>query len=198
MSEDFSSWFPAPVATSLFAFIFFLWATSELFNRFGVRRGRLLAGTKRGDQGSYWLILLIVWGSMAVSILSRWSNLGVFHSNLQYLGLAMELLGIAFREWAVLSLGIYFNEVIATVPGQMLVIRGPYRWLRHPAYSGSILTLVGFPIALGTWAGALLVLMLCFAGFSYRVQVEERVLLDFFGDEYREYIEHTWRLFPGL
>jgi protein-S-isoprenylcysteine O-methyltransferase Ste14 len=110
----------------------------------------------------------------------------------------MELFGIAFREWAVLSLGNFFTVVVSAVPTQTLVTRGPYRWLRHPAYSGSILTLVGFPLALGTWVAALLVLILCFAGFFYRMQIEERVLLEVFGDEYREYIEHTWRIFPGF
>jgi protein-S-isoprenylcysteine O-methyltransferase Ste14 len=107
-------------------------------------------------------------------------------------------LGVAFRQWAVLSLGRFFTVAVTVVSGQTLVERGPYHWLRHPAYSGSMATLVGLPLSLGTWVGALLVLILSLAGYLYRVRIEEQAMLEFFGEEYREYMQHTWRLFPGL
>jgi protein-S-isoprenylcysteine O-methyltransferase Ste14 len=110
----------------------------------------------------------------------------------------MVVCGIALREWAVLSLSRSFTVVVTILSGQELVRRGPYRWIRHPAYSGSILSLVGFPLSLGTWAGGLLVLVLSLAGYHYRVQIEEKALLEAFGDEYREYMQHTSRFFPGL
>jgi protein-S-isoprenylcysteine O-methyltransferase Ste14 len=198
MSEDFTDWFPNHFAASFFVIAFFLWAASELFNSWGFRRHRLMIGTQRSDRGSYWIILLVVWGSMTISFLAHSHNLGIFHNNLQYLGLGLLVFGIAFREWAVLSLGRSFTMVVSIVSGQTLVKRGPYCWLRHPAYSGSILTLVGFPLFLGTWAGGLVILILSFAAFSYRVLVEEKALLDFFGEEYRDYMQQTWRFFPGL
>jgi protein-S-isoprenylcysteine O-methyltransferase Ste14 len=198
MSNDFHSWFPDKFAASLFIIAFFLWAASELFNRFRFQYHQPIASTKRSDQGSYWIILPIVWGSMIISLLLRSLNLGVFHNHLQYFGLGIEILGIALREWAVLSLGSFFTVVVSLVPGQTLVQRGPYRWLRHPAYAGSILTLVGFALALGAWAASLVILILCLVGFLYRIQVEEKVLLEFFGKEYQEYMKRTWRLFPGL
>ena len=83
-------------------------------------------------------------------------------------------------------------------PGQTLVKRGPYRWLRHPAYSGSILSLVGFSLSVGTWVGALLVPVFNLSGYLNRVRIEEEALLEVFGSEYRDYMRHTWRLFPGF
>jgi protein-S-isoprenylcysteine O-methyltransferase Ste14 len=150
------------------------------------------------DRGSYWIILLIVWGSIIVSFLARVLNLGVFHNNLQYLGLALAAFGVAFRQWAVLSLGRFFTVAVTVVADQTLVKRGPYHWLRHPAYSGSMATLVGLPLSLGTWVGVLLVLVLSLVGYLYRVRIEEKAMLEFFGEEYRDYMQHTWRLFPGL
>jgi protein-S-isoprenylcysteine O-methyltransferase Ste14 len=150
------------------------------------------------DRGSYWIILLVVWGSMFFSLLARRLDWGIFHNNLQYLGLGFVFFGIVFREWAVFSLGRFFNVKVSIASGQLLVKHGPYRWVRHPAYSGSILCLVGFPLALGTWIGGLVVLVFSFAGYLYRIQVEEKTLLNVFGDEYREYMRNTWRLFPGL
>lgn len=198
MSQDTTTWFPNRVGAILFIIVFFLWAASEAFNTIGLRLTRRTTIIQRSDQGSYWIILLVVWGSMFVSFLMRALNLGIFHNSLQFLGLGMVFVGIVFREWAVLSLDGFFTVAVSAVSDQKLVKHGPYRWLRHPAYSGSILSLVGFPLAIGTWAGALMVYIFSLVGYFYRIKVEEDALLTFFGDEYREYMQHTWRLFPGI
>ena len=79
-----------------------------------------------------------------------------------------------------------------------MTTKGPYRWIRHPAYGGALLTIVGVPLALGTWAGALVTAAIGLAAYSYRVRVEEQALLAAFGDEYREYRRRTWKFLPGL
>ena len=198
MSEDFFSWFPTQFAALLFMFIFFLWAASEVYNRLGFHRLQPIAAFQRSDRWSYWAIFSVVWGSMLVSLLLRSLHLGVFHSGFQYVGLGIEMFGIVLREWAVLSLGSLFTVVVSIVPGQTLVQHGPYRWLRHPAYTGSMLTLVGFALALGAWAAGFVSFFLCLVAFLYRIKVEETVLLEVFGKEYLEYTHHTGRLFPRL
>jgi len=154
MSQDITTWFPSHVAAILFIIAFFLWAACEAFNTLGLLGLRLYQRTTiilRRDQGSYWIILLIVWGSMFISFLARALGPGVFHNSFQFLGLGMVFVGIAFREWAVLSLGRFFTVAVTVASDQTLVKHGPYRWLHHPAYSGSILSMVGFPLAMGTW-----------------------------------------------
>lgn len=198
MSINITSWFPDRIAFYLFIIVFYLWAASELFITFRFRGGRHTPRVPRMDRGSYWIILLIVGGSMIVSFLARVLNLGVFHNNLQYLGIALAAFGVAFRLSAILSLGRFFTVAVTVVSSQKLVKSGPYHWLRHPAYSGSIATLVGLPLSLGTWVGVLLVLVLSLGGYLYRVRIEEQAMLEFFGEEYREYMQHTWRFFPGL
>ncbi|MCA9875713.1 MAG: isoprenylcysteine carboxylmethyltransferase family protein [Anaerolineales bacterium] len=198
MSPITTAWFPNPVAAHLFTLVFFLWAISEVYNTFGTRRYRQTGHVQRNDHGTYWIILLVVWGSTAVSCLTRAFHLGAFRSNLQFVGLGIVVLGVALREWAVLSLGRFFTVSVRVVQGQTLIKHGPYRWLRHPAYSGSILSLVGFSLAIGTWVGALLVLFLGFTAYLNRVRVEEKALLAAYGDEYRAYQQQTWRFFPGF
>ncbi len=193
-----SNWFPDSTATWLVIIVFYVWAASELFNTLAFRFSGQTNTTIQKDRGSYWIIILIVWGSFVVSIQARMLDLGAFHSDLQYLGIGLAALGIALREWAVLSLGRFFTVKVAIASNQTLIRRGPYRWVRHSAYSGSILTLVGFPLAMGTWVGALLVLALSLAAYLYRVRIEEQVLLHALGDEYRDYMRRTWRFFPGL
>jgi protein-S-isoprenylcysteine O-methyltransferase Ste14 len=198
MSEKFSSWFPSNIAVSLFVILFILWAASEAFNRIGSLRQQFSPRSWHNDQGTYWILFLIIWGSLLLTFFSRWLNLGVFHSLLQYFGLLLVILGIVLREWAVLLLGRSFTEVVSVTPGQPLVQNGPYRWIRHPAYTGVILALVGFALALGTWATGLVILILCLVGFLYRIRLEEKVLLEFFGKEYEDYMQRTWRFFPGF
>ena len=198
MSKDFSSWFPSQFAALLFIFIFFLWAASELFNRLGFHRSQPIPAFQHSDRWSYWIIFAVVWVSMLVPLLLRSLNLGIFHNDFQYVGLGIEMFGIVLREWAVLSLGSLFTVVVSVVPGQTLVQQGPYRWLRHPAYTGSMLTFVGFALALGAWAAGLVIFLLCLVAFLYRLRVEESVLREVFGKEYLEYMQHTWCLFPGL
>ena len=107
------------------------------------------------------------------------------------------MLGICLREWAVLTLGRNYSVNISIDSDRKLITNGPYHWLRHPSYTGSILSLVGFPVAMGTWFAGVLVLILSLAGYSYRVKNEEKALLEALGNEYREYMDHTWRFFPG-
>jgi protein-S-isoprenylcysteine O-methyltransferase Ste14 len=182
----------------MFIIAFIVWAAFEAFNTIGLRLFRRTAIRQRKDQGSYWVIFLVVWGSMFISFLLRAIDWGIFHNNLQFLGIGMIFVGIAFREWAVFSLGRFFTVAVTVASDQTLVKHGPYRWLRHPAYSGSILSLVGFPLAIGTWAGGLAVFIFSLVGYFYRVQIEEKALLNVFGEEYREYMQRTWRLFPGI
>jgi protein-S-isoprenylcysteine O-methyltransferase Ste14 len=198
MSQHNPSWFSNPTGAILFIIAFLLWAACEAFNTIGLRLIRKPVIIQRNDRGSYWIIFFVVWGSMFFSLLARTLDWGIFQNNLQYLGLGMVFFGIVIREWAVFSLGGSFKVKVSIALGQTLVKNGPYHWIRHPAYSGSILSLVGFPLALGTWVGGLVILIFSLAGYLYRIQVEEKALLNAFGDEYREYMRHTWRLFPGL
>lgn len=198
MSQDITTWFPSPIGAGLFVIAFLLWAGSEVFNTIGIRLFRRTTISQRTDQGSYWVIFLVVWGSLLISFLLRRFDWGIFQNNLQFLGLGMILLGIVVREWAVVSLGRFFTVTVSVASDQTLVKHGLYRWIRHPAYSGSLLSLVGFPLAIGTWVGGLVVFIISLVGYVYRIKIEEQALLNVFGDEYREYMQRTWRLFPGI
>jgi protein-S-isoprenylcysteine O-methyltransferase Ste14 len=60
-----------------------------------------------------------------------------------------------------------------------------------------LITILGFPLAVRTWSGLLVAETIALAAATYRVRVEERALIAAMGDEYREYMRHTWRFFPG-
>jgi len=82
------------------------------------------------------------------------------------------LMGIGLRWYSATVLGKYFTFDVAVQSGQMLVEAGPYRYVRHPSYSGALLTLLGFGLALGNWAG--LAAALSCLGFAYSYRITSR------------------------
>jgi protein-S-isoprenylcysteine O-methyltransferase Ste14 len=114
------------------------------------------------------------------------------------IGMCCVLAGTALRWYAVVILGRYFTVNVATHATQPVIEFGPYRYVRHPAYAGSLLALVGFALALGNWAGILAMLILPGSAFGYRISVEEAALLSDLGEPYARYMRRTWRLIPGL
>ena len=106
--------------------------------------------------------------------------------------------GITIRQWAVWTLGRFFTIDVRVQSGQTVVDRGPYRWVRHPAYTGLIMTFVGLGLTLGNWAALALLAVVPTAGLVYRMRVEEDALLDGLGEPYRRYAAGRPRLFPGI
>lgn len=113
-------------------------------------------------------------------------------------GLIVIWIGLAVRIWAVLALGGAFSTYVQVEKEQTVVTRGPYRWVRHPSYTGLLLIGLGFGIGAGNWLSLLICTIVPFAGLLPRIAVEEAELVRVLGDPYRGYQRHTHRLVPGL
>ena len=190
------NWFSSPLQGSLFTGSLYLWFLIEMLNTFVIGRHR--RGGQRQDRGSVWGILLTIYAALALIFVMRGLGLGVLSSVWQWLGLALIWLGVVLRTWAIISLGRAFTAMVEVNPAQSLITSGPYRSIRHPAYTGGMLTLAGFGLAAGTWLGAAAALAIALASYSYRVKVEERVLLEAFGEEYRAYMRKSGRFLPRI
>jgi protein-S-isoprenylcysteine O-methyltransferase Ste14 len=95
------------------------------------------------------------------------------------------------------ALGAAFRTTVEVDPGQAVVTRGPYRWVRHPSYTGLLLIVVGFSLAAGNWLSPVAALLVIPA-FIRRIHVEEAELERVLGDAYRRYEAGTARLVPGI
>ncbi len=170
-----------------------LWCGAEVLNH---ARQRGQRGALTADGGSYGAVVAAFYVGVAAALLARAEGWAPVPPGVSALGPALMLAGIGLREWAVLALGDAWSLRVQARPGQSLVFRGPYRHLRHPAYTGSILTLAGFGLAIGTLAGASAAALIALMAFQYRARIEERFLLLVFGDDYLAYLRRTWRFFP--
>ena len=189
--------FPTTTAASIFLVVYALWLFSELAIGGVIPRSRRRGAPIRyEDKSSRQLITLSTFLSLTISFLFASSGIAVLPSWAFYLGIGLMIAGILLRQWSIAVLGRYFSRTVGVQDGQAVVDRGPYRLVRHPAYTGSLLTIVGLGLVLQSW-GAVLVLIAFFGvAFGYRIHVEEGVLTSKLGDEYVAYAKRTKRLIP--
>ena len=114
-----------------------------------------------------------------------------------WVGVALGFAGIALRWYAIRSLGRFFRMRVMTVPDQVVVESGPYALMRHPSYTGALLTVLGVMLCSTNWL-TLASFLIALPGFAYRIAVEERALVGALGDPYRDYMRRTKRLIPYL
>ena len=115
-----------------------------------------------------------------------------------YVAIGLMLVGFALRWYSISLLGRYFTFDVTIQTGQTVIEAGPYRFIRHPSYTGAILTTIGFGLALENWAGLVALLTCVGVGYAYRISVEETVLAEALGKDYLAYMRRTRRLVPLL
>jgi protein-S-isoprenylcysteine O-methyltransferase Ste14 len=113
------------------------------------------------------------------------------------LGAILTLLGLLFTVWARVYLGRNWSGVAAVKADHELITGGPYRWVRHPIYSGLALAFVGTAMAVGRWR-AVLAVALALIAIAQRIVVEERFMRQQFGVAYDRYAERVRALVPGV
>jgi protein-S-isoprenylcysteine O-methyltransferase Ste14 len=124
----------------------------------------------------------------------RHGSLVVHSPVLGAIGAVLFVAGLALAIWARVFLGSNWGMPMTQKAEPELVTGGPYRWVRHPIYSGLLMALVG--TALATNVAALLIAAVAGAYFYYAATVEEKNLTATFPKAYPEYQEHTKRLIP--
>ncbi len=152
----------------------------------------------RRDRGS----LAILWGGITIAIFAASMMSGYRPARIGgqtfWLGLALIITGIVIRSIAIATLWRYFTVDVSIREGHELVDRGFYSVIRHPAYTGSLLSFLGLGLAFGNWLSFAIIAVVTIAGFSYRIAVEESALIEHFGDRYRDYVRRSKRLIPGI
>jgi protein-S-isoprenylcysteine O-methyltransferase Ste14 len=191
--------FASGLGLVLFDFAIFVWIASEIFGAALVpaiqRRGA--TGVKR-DRGSRALITVSILVSILIAFYFGYGGVGALPDSIFYIGIFLMYLGVLVRQYAIAILGRFFSLSVQISEDHKVVDKGPYRLVRHPSYTGIMITFIGLGLAVQS-LGALLVLVLFFGiSFGYRMRVEERALLSGLGQDYASYMKRTKRLIPFL
>lgn len=154
------------------------------------------------DRGSFVILVGLQWTGLALNFLLAWllpaAAISWQRYALFFLGLTVMLLGVALRWYAIGVLGRYFTWDVVVSRDQPVIQHGPYRLIRHPAYSGTFLTMLGLGLVMTNWASLICLLVCVFLGHTYRVRIEEKALIQTIGQPYREYMRHTKRFIPWV
>jgi protein-S-isoprenylcysteine O-methyltransferase Ste14 len=112
-------------------------------------------------------------------------------------GVVLTAAGLLFTFWARWHLGGNWSGAVTVKQDHTLIVSGPYRWVRHPIYTGITVAIFGTALAAGTaraFVGAALILV----GFVIKLRVEEDRMRETFPAEYADYSRRTARLVPGV
>ena len=191
-----------PAAAGLFLAICLVWLVPEMA---GMLRQMGKVSRREAvsqDRGSLGILLGLQWTGLALNFLLAWllpqAAILWQRTTLYFLGLSAILLGVALRWYAIRVLGGYFNHVVVVMKDQQVIQLGPYRYIRHPAYSGTFLTMLGVGLVTTNWASLIVLLLFVFLGHIQRVRVEEKALIRTIGQPYIEYMRRTKRFVPWV
>ncbi len=143
---------------------------------------------------------LVLWFSMLGYLiyppLLAWSQVGL-PEWARWLGVGLGIVCVALIYWMFSSIGTGITPTVATRSEHKLVTKGPYRWIRHPLYTFGTLFFISFALIVDSWFIAVMA-VLAIILLSIRLPTEEALLIEKFGDEYRDYMKRTGRYLPKI
>ena len=117
---------------------------------------------------------------------------------LTFIGSFIIVCGFILRHWSIHVLGKYFRTTVEIEEEQPIIQSGPYRYIRHPSYSGIVLFFIGYGLLSQNWISLIICVVLPIAVLLYRICVEEKALVKVLGPQYKEYQSKTKKLIPGV
>jgi protein-S-isoprenylcysteine O-methyltransferase Ste14 len=172
------------------------WVFSEIV--LAVTRRSTSGGGEAVDRSSLRVLWIVITASVAAALALARLPAGKFPPAAPWgtIGLALIVVGIVVRWTAILSLKRAFTVDVAVAKDQAIVQHGLYSFLRHPSYTGMMLSFLGFAIALRHWTSLVALLVPITIALLYRIRVEEQALTGAFGEAYTSYARRTKRLVP--
>jgi protein-S-isoprenylcysteine O-methyltransferase Ste14 len=175
--------------------IFGFWILSEIMITIFTR-------TKNPVRGSYdrhtlaliWIVIILsVTGGVVIA--SMFPSFNIYRS---FTGMSLIVAGMIIRFVAIFSLKSMFTPNVIIQTEHVLKTDGIFKKIRHPSYSGSLLSFLGLGLALGNWISLVVIFVPIAVIFLYRIRVEEKALISAFGEDYLEYRKVTKRLIPFI
>jgi protein-S-isoprenylcysteine O-methyltransferase len=175
-----------------------LWGAFEIGLSLARRSKSDAISKDRRSLGLIWLVALsgVGLGIAAVRLLPGWEP--SFAKQLKVIGCGLFGLGLGLRIHSIICLGRFFTTNVSIASDHRLIDSGPYRFVRHPSYTGSLMAMFGCALTFANWAALLLIFLSFFAINLWRIRIEEEALEEALGEDYRRYKQRTKRLIPFI
>ena len=128
----------------------------------------------------------LAWASLSLAIWLRWTGIGI------------ALLGFALLQWSQNTLGKSWSDTPRMIKEQTLITGGPYQYIRHPIYTAFLLILGSTLLTSANWLIGLTWMGMTPLEVASRIGFEENLMLEYFGEQYHDYMEKTGRLLPRI
>jgi protein-S-isoprenylcysteine O-methyltransferase len=175
-----------------------LWCASELGLALAKRSKSDATSKDRHSLGLIWLVYLLAFtlGIVAAYKLRQcmlpWPKLDL------EVGCCLFVLGLGLRWYSIIHLGRFFTTNVAIAKDHHLIDSGPYRFIRHPSYTGSLMAVLGFTLIFANWASLLIMIVPICAITMWRIHIEEEALVGALGEPYCRYMQRTKCLIPMI
>jgi protein-S-isoprenylcysteine O-methyltransferase len=175
-----------------------LWCVSEIILVIATRSRK---GSEDKDKGSLVWLNLVIYSCISVAVTMGIMGIGKIKglpAAVPLAGLVMLVLGILIRWTAIFTLRKYFTVNVVIQSGHKIIKSGIYRFVRHPSYSGALISFWGLGLLFSNWISFVVMALPITFAFLKRIRLEEAALREAFGGEYEEYRKHSWHLFPWI
>ena len=178
--------------------VYSVWFLSEILLNRLCRSGE--SDKKNADKNTLLLLWIVIILSLFLGmVVALNSHFYLFkEQTFSYTGLVLILTGMVMRLVAVKQLGKFFTVDVTIRKGHQLMKNGFYKYVRHPSYTGSLLSFIGYGISLNNYVALATVLIPVVGSFIYRINIEEKALTEQFGQHYSDYKSTTKRLIPFI
>ena len=167
-----------------------------------VRRGKDTKNMDRTkhDMSSTTFISIVMGAAiilLPVSPLLNWLGIGAIRSFLlSIIGLLFGITGMIIRYIAFTTLGRFFSRTLRETENHTLVTNGIYQYIRHPGYLSDLLIFIGIALAMSNLIPIVIIPVMFAPAYIYRIHVEEKMLIEIFGEQYGKYQQTSKRLIP--
>jgi len=177
--------------------LWILWALIWVWSARAVKRARRRESP--ASRAAHVIPLAVVTVLLALPSLPGWLGERCIGPGATTATVALVLVagGLAFSVWARAVLGGNWSASVTLKDGHEIVRSGPYRWVRHPIYTGLIVAIAGSALARGEWRG-IVAIAIATAALWRKLRMEERWLTEEFGQRYADYRKQTRALIPFI
>ena len=163
-----------------------------------LRQRRKSKVTSSNDKGSLRLLYGLITLGYFLSFAIGATKLGrIYHWNTFFtIGMTLIGIGLVLRIHSILTLRHFFTYSVAQVENHQIIQTGLYKFIRHPGYLGQLIIFLGISISISNWISILTMILPITLAYLYRIKVEERFMLEQWGDNYLNYQNRTKRLLP--
>ena len=175
-----------------------VWVTSEVML---IVLSRTKMNSHDYDKGSLKWLNIVIYTCITLAISFGFLGIGrirILISIIPWIGLCVIVVGLIVRWTSILTLRKYFTVNVVIQVDHRIIKTGIYHFVRHPSYSGAIISFYGLGLAFYNWISIIVLVVPITIIFLKRIQLEEQALLSAFGQEYENYRKTSWGLFPWL